>query len=147
MTVVDLDKPAGLQLMEAIRDGEMTPPPAAILLGLEVDAVSEGAVTFGFTADDRFSNYATTHGGILAAVADFALSTAAITQQAAGAEVVTTNLALTYLRSVALGGRYQCEGRVVHRGRTLTHAEAVLTDERGRVLMRATATLHVRAAA
>ena len=65
--------------MELIRDGELPPPPAALLLGLDLDAVAEGAITFGFTSDERFSNGATTHGGILAAVADFALSSAVLT--------------------------------------------------------------------
>ncbi|MFP5255324.1 MAG: PaaI family thioesterase [Acidimicrobiia bacterium] len=137
-------KPAGLVLMEAIAAGEMPPPPAALLLGLEIDEVVEGRIAFGFVADERFSNYATTHGGILAAVADFAISTAVITQQPSGADVVTTNLAVTYLRPVPLGARYRCEGRVVHRGRTLVHAEATLTDAEGRELVRATASCHVR---
>lgn len=144
MSTISTDKPAGLQLMELIRDGEMPPPPAAVLLGLELDDVREGATTFAFTADERFSNGATTHGGILAAVADFALSTAVLTCLDAGADVVTTNLSVSYLRPVPLTGRYSCEGRVVHRGRTLAHAEAVMTDAGGRDVMRATATFHVR---
>ena len=141
---VSADKPAGLVLMEAIAAGEVPPPPAALLLGLEVEEVAEGRIAFGFLADERFSNYATTHGGILAAVADFAISTAVITQQPAGVDVVTTNLAVTYLQPVPLGARYRFEGRVVHRGRTLVHAEAVLTDGSGRELVRSTASCHVR---
>ena len=141
---VTVAKPAGLELMELIRDGQLPPPPAALLLGLEIDEVSDGAITFALTADDRFSNGATTHGGILAAVADFALSTAVLTQLDAGADVVTTNLSVTYLRPVPLTGRYRCEGRVVHRGRTLAHAEAVMTDAAGREVMRATGAFHLR---
>ena len=136
--------PAGLQLMEAIRDGVMRPPPAALLLGLEIEEVSEGAITFAFTSDDRFSNGATTHGGILAAVADFALSTAVLTGLDAGADVVTTNLSVTYLRPAPLSGRYHCEGRVVHRGRTLAHAEAVMVDDERRAVLRASGGFHVR---
>ena len=59
---------------------------------------------------------------------------------------MTTNLAVTYLRPVALTGRYQCEGRALHLGATLAHAEAVMTDAAGREVMRATATCHVRGA-
>lgn len=143
MSTVAVDKPAGLQLMELIAAGAVAPPPAARLLGLEIDDVSEGAVTFGFTADDRFSNGAATHGGILAAVADFALSTAVLTALDAGADVVTTNLAVTYLRPVALTGRYRCAAKVVHRGRTLAHADAVMTDEAGRQMVRATGAFHI----
>lgn len=144
MSAITTDKAAGLQLMELIRDGELPPPPAAVLLGLEIDDVSEGAITFAFTSDDRFSNGTTTHGGILAAVADFALSTAVLTCLDVGAEVVTTNLAVTYLRPVPLTGRFLCDGRVVQVGRTLAHAEAVMTDDAGREVMRATATCHGR---
>ena len=144
MSAVAVDKPAGLELMELIRDGQLPPPPAARLLGLEIDEVSEGSITFALTADERFSNGATTHGGILAAVADFALSTAVLTQVDAGADVVTTNLAVTYLRPVPLTGRYHCTGNVVHRGRTLAHAEAAMTDAAGREVMRATGAFHLR---
>jgi uncharacterized protein (TIGR00369 family) len=136
--------PAGLQIMEAIRDGHLPPPPAAQLLGLEIDEVTEGAITFAFTAEDRFSNGVTTHGGILATLADFALSTAVLTQLDAGADVVTANLQVTYLRPAPIGARLRCRGQVLHRGRTLHHAEAVVTDDRGREVARATATLHVR---
>lgn len=143
-TTAAVDKPAGLQLMEAIRDGHLPPPPAAQLLGLELEAVTVGVITFAFTADERFSNGVTTHGGILATLADFALSTAVMTQIGSGGDVVTTNLQITYLRPAPIGARYRCEGKVVHRGRTLHHAEAVITDERGREIARATATCHVR---
>lgn len=146
MSTISTAKPAGLHLMELIRDGELPPPPAAVLLGLEIDDVSEGAITFAFTSDERFSNGATTHGGILAAVADFALSTAALTRLDAGADVVTTNLSVTYLRPVPLVGRFRCKGRVVHLGRTLAHAEAVMADDAGREVMRATGAFHVRGA-
>jgi len=143
MSTIDTDKPAGLQLMELIRDGELPPPAAALLLGLEIDDVSEGSITFAFTSDERFSNGKTTHGGILAAVADFALSTAVLTSLDAGVDVVTTNLVVTYLRPVPLTGRFQCGGRVVHRGRALAHAEALMTDHANRAVMRAAATCHV----
>ena len=33
MSTLTTEKPAGLQLMELIRDGELPPPPAALLLG------------------------------------------------------------------------------------------------------------------
>lgn len=39
MSTLDVAKPAGLELMEVIRDGAT--PPAALLLGLEINAVLE----------------------------------------------------------------------------------------------------------
>lgn len=144
MSAVTSEVPAGLELMEAIRAGVLSPPPAARLLGLEIDEVTAGRITFGFTSGDRYSNGATTHGGVLAAVADFALSTAVMTELEAGADLVTTNLNVTYLRPVPLSGRFRCEGRVVVRGRTIAHAEATMTDDRSREVLRATGTFHLR---
>ena len=144
MTAVVENKAGGLELMELIRDGRLAPPPAATLLGLEIDDVVDGAITFGFTAEERYSNGAATHGGILAAVADFALSTAVMTRLGAGADLVTTNLAVTYLRPVELTGRFTCRGSVVHLGRTLAHAEAVMTDDTGRDVLRASGAFHLR---
>jgi uncharacterized protein (TIGR00369 family) len=135
----------GLALLEGIRDGRFPPPPTAALLDLELDLVEEGHTVFGFRPAPRFDNgQGAVHGGILATVADFAVGTAAMTAAPPDALVVTTNLALTYVRPVPVSaGRLTGEGRVLHLGRTLAHAEAVLTDERGRRLVHATATLAV----
>ncbi|MGQ0431998.1 MAG: PaaI family thioesterase [Microthrixaceae bacterium] len=147
MSAVTSEAPAGLQVMEAIRTGALPPPPAALLLGLEIDEVAEGRITFGFTSGDRFSNGATTHGGVLAAVADFALSTAVMTKLGANADLVTTNLNVTYLRPARLSGRFRCEGRVVSLGRTIAHAEAAMTDDVGREVLRAAGAFYLRQAA
>jgi uncharacterized protein (TIGR00369 family) len=85
-----------------------------------------------------------THGGILAAVADFAVTTAVMTHLPADRLVRTTNLAVSYIRPVPPGAEAVCEGRVVHLGRTLAHADATMTDADGRLLLRATATCHLQ---
>ena len=65
----------------------------------------------------------------------------------ADATVVTTNLDVTFVRGVApTTGRLWCEGRIVHVGRTLAHAEATLTDVHDQLYLRATATCRVRRA-
>ncbi len=112
--------------MEAIRAGRLDPPPAAVLFGLEVLEVDEGRVVFGFTPHERFSNWQPTHGGVLAAVTDFALTTAVLT-------------------SVPLGtAQARATGSVVHVGRTLAHAEVVLEDANGGLLVRASGTCRLR---
>jgi uncharacterized protein (TIGR00369 family) len=137
--------PTGRANLEAIRDGIAPPPPAAVLLDLDLETVDDGRTVFGFHPAHRFTNpYGATHGGILAAVADFAVATAVMTRLSADAVVVTTNLNVTYVRSVTSGVEsMHCEGRVLHLGRRLAHAEATLTDGDGRVYLHATATCHV----
>lgn len=139
----------GVELMEAIGAGTIDPPPAAKLFGLEVLEVAEGRMVFGFRPDERFGNWTTTHGGVLAGLTDFAVTTAVITAVPVGTAVVTTNLAVTYLRAVPLdAGMVRVEGELVHVGRTLAHAEATIRDPRdGRMFVRATASCFLRAPA
>jgi uncharacterized protein (TIGR00369 family) len=136
---------SGRALLEGIRDGRFPPPATAALLDLDLDVVEEGRTVFGFQPGARFDNgQGAVHGGILATVADFAVSTATMSAAPPDTLVTTTNLALTYVRAVPVtAGRLTAEGRLLHRGRTLAHAEAVLTDGEGRRLAHATATLAV----
>jgi uncharacterized protein (TIGR00369 family) len=135
-------RPVGRTILEMVAKGHFPPPPAASLLGLDLLEVGDGLTRFGFTPDQRFNNgQGGVHGGILATVADFALSTAVVTVAPPNATVVTTNLSVAYLRPVRTDDPpVTAVGRVVHRGNTLVYAEAVLTDGDGRELVRASAT-------
>jgi uncharacterized protein (TIGR00369 family) len=96
--------------LEAIRDGLAPPPPAATLLDLTLEEVGDGRTVFGFEPAERFLNgMGAVHGGILATVADFAVSTAAMTLAPEGSAVVTANLTVGYVRPVTLAtGRTTC---------------------------------------
>src|SRR4051812_44711799 len=135
----------GRDLLEGIRSGAFPPPPAAALVGLDLDEVGDGFTVFGFRPDLRFDNgMGAVNGGVLAVVADFAASTAAMTRLPMDRPVATTTLNVTYLRPVPVdGGRLRAEGRVLHLGGRLAHAEAVVVDDRGRRCVHATATLHI----
>ncbi len=137
----------GAEVMEAIRDGVVAPPPAATLFGLEVLEVEEGRIAFGFRTGERFSNWSTTHGGVLAGLTDFALTTAVFTAVPLGADVVTTNLSVTFVRPLPLhAGQVRVEGVLVHLGRTLAHAEVTVRDDAGGLVVRASGTCRVRRA-
>ena len=136
----------GRDALEAIRDGRLDPPAAAALVDLDLVAVEDGHTTFRFQPAARFDNGdGAVNGGILATVADFAVSTAVMTLLPAGALVVTSNLNVSFLQRIAsTGDALTCEGRVVHLGRQLAHAEATITDLDGGVCVRASATCYVR---
>jgi uncharacterized protein (TIGR00369 family) len=83
---------------------------------------------------------------VLAAVADFAVATVVTTAAPEGALVVTANLNVSYVRPVRVDGpTLTCEGRLLHIGRSLAHAEASIVDDDGRLYVHATATCHVTA--
>ena len=135
----------GRALLEAIRDGELDPPPAAQLLDLRLGTVGDGHTVFTFTADEAFGNPTLMHGGILAAIADFGVTTAIWTQAPAAADIVTADLHVTYTRSIPLdGSRYQCHGSVLHLGRSQANATATIVSERGTTHLHALATCRIR---
>ena len=144
--MTQLSRPlTGRTILEGIHDGQVEPPPTARLLDLELAAVGNGATTFRFTPAERFGNGSPMiHGGVLAAVADFAVATAVTTAAPEGAIVVTANLNVSYVRPARVDGPVlTCEGRVLHVGRSLAYAEASIVDDDGRLYVHATATCHV----
>jgi uncharacterized protein (TIGR00369 family) len=144
--LTEVSEPTGLEILEGILDGRFPPPNTALLLGMTLVEVADGRTVFEFVSDERFDNGdGSVHGGILATVADFAVATAIRTRIPAGAFPATTNLNVTYVRAVpSAGGHVRCEGRVMHVGRTLGHAEAIITSADGRLCVHAVGTCTIR---
>lgn len=135
---------SGADLLRAIADGTLDPPPAATLLDLELLEVEEGRTTFGFVARPEIGNPLTAHGGILAAIADFAVSTAVWTQQAADARVVTADLHVSFLQPIELdGAEYRCFGWVLHAGRSQATAIAEISAMDGSLHVHSLATCRI----
>lgn len=131
----------GLELLRDRLDGGI-PVGVADLLGMRVEAIEHGFVSFTCGVDERFANpMGTVHGGIAATLLDSALGCAAQTVLADGLAYTTVSLELKYLRPIALdAGVVRAEGRVVHAGRRQITGEGTLTDEAGRALVTATTT-------
>ncbi len=146
--LTDVSEPTGRQIMEGIMDGRLPRPNTASFLGMKLIEVDDGRTVFEFVPDERFDNGdGSVHGGILATLADFAVATAIRTRIPAGASAATTNLNVTYVRGVPSDGGYvHCEGRAVHVGRTLGHAEATLTSADGKLYVHAVGTCTIRVA-
>lgn len=147
MSTTSTPTQTGRLLLEAIRTGALPPPPAAELLGIELEAVENGETVFAFDAIADYGNPGSVHGGILAAIADFAVTTAIWTQVSADADIVTADLHVTYLRGLPLdGARYTCTGRLLHLGRTQANAAATIVAADGTEHVHALATCRIRTA-
>jgi uncharacterized protein (TIGR00369 family) len=146
--LTEVTEPTGRQIMEGIMEGRLPRPKTAAFLGVQLVEVDDGRTVFEFMADERFDNGdGSVHGGILATLADFAVATAIRTRIPAGAFVATTNLNVTYVHAVPSDReRIRCEGRAVHVGRTLGHAEATVTSAGGRICVLAVGTCTIRPA-
>jgi uncharacterized protein (TIGR00369 family) len=125
----------GLQVMQAIIDGTLPPPPIARLLDFEVLEVEDGRAVFAMQpAEWMYNPIGSVHGGIAATILDSCMGCAVHTTLEAGVAYTTTDLQVRYLRAMSdTTGRVLAEGRVIHRGKRTATAEGRLfaeSDER-----------------
>jgi acyl-CoA thioesterase len=128
-------------VLRAIREGFLQPPPAAHLLGIRVVDVAPGRARLSLMpAASHLNGNGKVHGGLLATLADFAV-VCSVNDVPATTNVVTAALNLTYQRPVTLStGEVLASGELVHlRGRTAL-VRATLTDLAGELYVHATGT-------
>ncbi len=109
------------------------------MLGMELLDLSsaEGRARFRLVARPEFCNpMGTLQGGIVATALDDAAALACIVKAGRRMGVPTIEFKLSFFGSARMGAELFAEGRVVKMGRTVTFAEADLTDANGRLLAR-----------
>jgi len=100
------------------------PAPVATLIGFTAVSVEEGRTVFQLQVRrERHANpMGTLHGGIICDVADAAMGIACATLVELGESFTTLEFKINFLRPV-VEGLLEARARVVHRGRTVQHAE------------------------
>jgi uncharacterized protein (TIGR00369 family) len=132
--------PTHLELARRVIAGELPQPPIANLLGATLTAIQPGKARVELVADERLANpLGTLHGGVLCDIADAAMGMAFAATLAEGESFTTLELKINFLRPV-WRATLAAEGTVVHQGRTISMIECSITDERGRLVARATST-------
>jgi uncharacterized protein (TIGR00369 family) len=133
---------SGYERLVAIQRGELAPPPAAVLLGLELDEVDAGRTVFSMLADEIHENpMGTMHGGIVATLVDTAMGCALSSRLPANAGFTTLELKTNYVRAITQAtGRVFAEGTVVHAGGRVATTEARVHDSNGTLYAHATST-------
>ena len=120
--------------------GERPPAPIGDLIGMRLTAVDGGRARFELDAEARHHNpMGTLHGGILCDIADSAMGMAYASTLEEGESFTTLELKINFLRPVVTG-HLIAEGAVVQRGRTVGLTECSVTDDRGRLIAKATST-------
>ena len=147
--MVALTDRSGLDHMRAIASGEISPPPIAELLGMEVVEVEHGRAVFALTPGNQHYNpIGVVHGGIAATILDSAMGCAVHTTLEPGWSYGTLDLSARFVRPITSEtGRILCEGAVVHRGRTTATTEGrVWAEESGKLLAHGTGSALLRSA-
>jgi uncharacterized protein (TIGR00369 family) len=141
----DLAAYSGLELLQRIVDGKYPAPPMAALMNFALSEVSEGnAVFHGMPGERHLNPLGGVHGGWAATLLDSALGCAIQTTLEKGEAYATVEFKVNLVRPITpKTGEVVCEGRVVHRGKTLAVSEATLKDMNGKLLALGTETCSI----
>ncbi|TDE00775.1 PaaI family thioesterase [Jiangella asiatica] len=139
LVAAHLGRRGGLDLLRAMIDGELPPPPVLHMIGMDRMEADEGRVVVYVTPQEfHYNPLGTVHGGVLATLLDTATGCAVHSVLPAGVGYTSLDLTTKFLRPVTVASaELRCEGVVVSRGRTTALAEARMTDGAGRLVAHA----------
>ncbi|HTU94213.1 MAG TPA: PaaI family thioesterase [Solirubrobacteraceae bacterium] len=132
---------SGMEVLQAVMEGQVGPPPIADMLGMSLVEVGEGRAVFAVEpAEWMYNPIGSVHGGIAATLLDSCMGCAIHTTLPAGVGYATSDLQIRYARGMTVDtGRVIAEGTLVHAGRRLATAEGRLTAEAtGKLIAHAT---------
>lgn len=141
----EMARQSGLELLQRLIAGDYPSPPIAGLLNFALTEAEAGRALFrGLPGEHHLNPLGTVHGGWAATLLDSALACAVHTMLEAGEGYTTAEFKVNFLRPITPSiGEVICEGKVIHRGRTLAISEATLTDLSGRRLAFGTETCFI----
>jgi uncharacterized protein (TIGR00369 family) len=140
VTAAQVGRRSGLELMRAMRDGELPPPPVMEMIGMGGLDADEGQVTFYLDPQEyHYNPLGSVHGGVISTLLDSACGCSVHTALPAGVGYTSLDLTVKFLRAVTVdSGRLTVAGTVLQKGRRTALAEARMTDARGRLVAHAT---------
>lgn len=129
---------SAVEMIEAMRDGELPRWPQDELIGLWVAGVKPGVVELRWELTPEACNPAgAAHGGYIAMALDNAVCMAAASLGERFVPQLTLSLNIDYLRAVLPGTSYTVRAEVVHPGKSRTVVNGSITDPDGRVAAQA----------
>jgi len=132
----------GLEVMEAMLNGELPAAPFARTLDFLLVEIGPGRALFqGAPGPAHLNPLGTIHGGWYATLLDSALGCAVQTMMPVGRAYTTAELGVNLVKAIPRHvQRVRAEGKVVHCGRQLATAEARLFGPDGTLYAHATTT-------
>jgi len=138
---MDIKNKTGLEIMEAMLQGEFPHPSIAETIPMKAVLVEKGRMVFEVKADERHLNpLGGVHGGFAATVMDSATGCAVHTMLEAGVGYGTIDLSVKMLRPVPTDVLLVAEGLIINISKSLGVSEGTLKDETGKLYAHATAT-------
>ncbi|MDH4985682.1 PaaI family thioesterase [Aminobacter anthyllidis] len=136
---------SGAELLQRVVDGRYPAPPIAAVMNFGLTEVEAGRVVFRGVPSERHLNpLGTVHGGWAATLLDSALGCAVHSTLDKGEAYTTVEFKVNLTRPITpRTGEVVCEGKVIHKGRTLAVSEATLKDKDGKLLAFGTETCSI----
>jgi len=134
------NKMSGLEVMTAGLSGELPAPPMRYLTGLRMLEATAGATAFALPATQWLCPpTGKVQGGVIAMLADAALSGAISTVTPAATAMASIDLKVNFVRpGIADGRDLVARGTVAHSGRTIAVAHSEVVDADGKRVALAT---------
>ena len=126
---------AGIDFLRAIRDGDLPPPPIAVLLGFRLAEVEPGHVVFECVPGEQHYNpIGVVHGGLAMTLLDSAMGCSVQSRVPAGSGYTTLEAKTNLVRAITeKTGKLRAIGRLVHLGSRIATAEGRLEDASGKL--------------
>ncbi len=116
---------SGLELLQAILDGDAPPPPMALAMNYRLHAVEHGRAVFRGTPSADFHNpMGSLHGGWYGTLLDSALGCAIHSTLPPGRAYTTLEYKVNLTRAIPPGTEVEVVGTIQHSGRTTGVASA-----------------------
>jgi uncharacterized protein (TIGR00369 family) len=135
----------GRELLQAILDGRLPPPPMATLVGAELVSIDEGEAVFRCTPDESTCNpLGIVHGGLLCTLLDTAAGCAVHSLLPAGAGFSSIEIKVSFLKPLRTNAaEIEVRGQALKVGRRVAFAEAHARDQQGELVGHATTSLAI----
>jgi uncharacterized protein (TIGR00369 family) len=135
----------GREVLQAILDGRLPPPPMAALVGAELVSIGDGEAVFRCTPDESTYNpLGIVHGGLLCTLLDTAAGCAVHSLLPAGAGFSSIEIKVSFLKALrANAGEIEVRGQALKVGRRVAFAEAHARDQGGELVGHATTSLAI----
>ncbi|MBN1849445.1 MAG: PaaI family thioesterase [Deltaproteobacteria bacterium] len=136
---------SGLEYLRSIRDGIITPPPVAKLIGYKIRDVEEGRAVFELKPEEyHYNPFATVHGGIVSTLLDSTITASILSTLPIGQSCSTVEFKTNFIRPItAQTGTVRCVARKIHIGKRLATAEGQVVDVKGILYAHAVSTLMI----
>ncbi len=138
---------SGLELMQLMVAGDISPPPIAETLDFRLAEATRGRVVFECEpAEFHYNPIGIVHAGLAMTLMDSAMGCAFVTTLDEPAGWTTLEVKSNFTRALTVDtGVVRCTGTIVHPGRRVATTEARIEDSDGRLCAHGTSTILVLA--